>query len=182
MHTDGDFTWEEGANSFQPNEVILTVARDLGLLSDLVLADSNLPRYIYWNNSLQPLPVSLQQLFETRLLTLRGKIAFILGALGLVGPEGGQGEESIEEFATRHFGVHFIFTSSLVYFVCIAILLTISCIVRCNAGKEVFSRIVDPFVSGVYAGDPKALSMRSALKKVMTHTINCFLNNSPSSP
>jgi protoporphyrinogen oxidase len=116
MFQEDGFIWEEGANSFQPNQVIMSVARDLGLLSELVLANSNLPRYIYWNNTLHSLPVSLKQLWQSKLLSLRGKVAFVLGALGLVGQEDGwAGEESIQAFATRHFGTLEIIHLFLLY-------------------------------------------------------------------
>ena len=143
---DEGFVWEEGPNSFQPTPYLCRLIHETNTTADLVLADASLPRFVYWHGqgagqklaNLHALPTNLPgDLLDFNLLTWPGKIRAALGASALwLDPPPPKKEESIREFVTRHLGA------------------------------ETFARVIDPFVSGVYAGDPDALAMRAALKKI----------------
>ncbi|MCL2927598.1 MAG: protoporphyrinogen oxidase [Trichodesmium sp. St16_bin4-tuft] len=138
----GEFLWEEGPNSFSPTPELLKLAIDVGLKEDLIFADRKLPRYVYWNGQLLPVPMSPMAMLQSKLLSNAGKIRALVGALGFVPPIVGMnmsqegGEETVSQFFQRHLGL------------------------------EVMERLVEPFVSGVYAGDPSQLSATAAFSKV----------------
>ncbi|PSP16006.1 MAG: protoporphyrinogen oxidase [Cyanobacteria bacterium QS_8_64_29] len=138
----GEFLWEEGPNSFSPARELLELAVDAGLREELVLADRQLPRYIYWRGRLQPVPMRPSAALKTQLLSPSGKLRALAGALGFVPPAVGEavsqqgGEETVAQFFQRHLG------------------------------REVTERLVAPFVSGVYAGDVRQLSAQAAFRRV----------------
>jgi len=127
--------WEEGPNSFQPGDGILQTACDVGLQSEILLADPSSYRFVWWEGALRALPAGPTDAVFGDFLSLPGKIRAGLGAIGIKDPPPDR-EESVKEFVTR------------------------------NLGEEAFQRLIDPFVSGVYAGDPSMLSAEAATGRV----------------
>ena len=152
---DEGFIWEEGPNSAAMQPSIIRIAYELGIADQLVFADETLPPWVNHNGKLHPLPKGLggkgpkgqlELLFGRNgvikfglvgdLLSVPGTIRAGIGAFIGHAPPPEGKDETIREWVTR------------------------------ILGEEVFLRCIDPFVSGVYAGDPETLSMKAALGKI----------------
>ena len=153
--TEDGFIWEEGPNSFAAQPSIVRIAYELGIADQLVFADESLPPWVYHNDKLHPLPKGgggkgaqgqIELVFGPNgvlkfglvgdLLSWPGRIRAGIGAF-IGHPAAPEGkDETIREWVTR------------------------------ILGEEVFLRCIDPFVSGVYAGNPETLSMKAALSKI----------------
>ncbi|KAL3937431.1 MAG: hypothetical protein SGBAC_007463 [Bacillariaceae sp.] len=153
--TEDGFIWEEGPNSFATQPSIVRIAYELGIMDQLVFADESLPPWVNHNGKLHPLPKGLggkgpkgqlelvfgrngvlKFAFVGDLLSWPGRIRAGIGAFLGHAPPPEGKEETIREWVTR------------------------------ILGEEVFLRCIDPFVSGVYAGNPETLSMQAALPKI----------------
>ena len=153
--TEDGFIWEEGPNSFATQPSIVRIAYELGIDDQLVFADEALPPWVNHNGKLHPLPKGqggkgpkgqIELVFGPNgvmkfalvggLLSWPGRIRAGIGAFVGHAPPPEGKEETIREWVTR------------------------------ILGEEVFLRCIDPFVSGVYAGNPETLSMKAALPKI----------------
>jgi oxygen-dependent protoporphyrinogen oxidase len=101
--TRSGFCWEEGPNSFTPTPALLNLVADLNIADHLVWADARLPRYVYWDNQLLPVPMDPGSALTSPLLSLGGKLRALLGILGFVAPSF-RSEETVAEFFERQLG------------------------------------------------------------------------------
>jgi protoporphyrinogen/coproporphyrinogen III oxidase len=110
---------------------------DAGVVDRLVMGDPTAPRFVYWENKLRATPSGPLSAVFGDFLSFPGKIRAGLGAIGLFkAPPPPNKEESVKEFISR------------------------------NLGPEVFYRLIEPFCSGVYAGNPENLSMKGAFGRI----------------
>ena len=153
--TKDGFIWEEGPNSFATQPSIVRIAYELGIDDQIVFANEALPPWVNHNGKLHPLPKGqggkgpkgqielvfgpngvLKFALAGQLLSWPGKIRAGIGAFVAHASPPEGKDETIREWVTR------------------------------ILGEEVFLRCIDPFVSGVYAGNPETLSMKAALPKI----------------
>jgi len=161
--TPDGFLYEEGPNSFATQPSIVRIAHELNIDDELVFANERLPPWVYHNKKLHPLPKGeggkgakgqlelvfgangvLKFALTSELLSWPGKIRAGIGAFLGHAPSPSTLSPSDPKYKEE----------------------TIRDWVERILGEEVFLRCIDPFVSGVYAGDPQSLSMKSALSKI----------------
>ena len=133
LDADG-FLLERGPNSLRGTHEFLDLIDELNLHDQLVTADPKAPAYVYFDQCLQPVPMSLPALIKTKLISTSGK--FRLLREPFISKNISEAEESLASFVER------------------------------RLGKEILERLVAPFVSGVYAGDPAKLSVQASFPKL----------------
>ncbi len=128
------FLIERGPNSLRGTHEFLDLVEDLGLMNELVTGDPQAPAYVYFNGTLQAVPMSPPALIRTKLLSTSAKLRLLREPFIKARRDGG--EESIASFVSR------------------------------RLGPEILERLVAPFLSGVYAGNPEQLSVQAVLARL----------------
>lgn len=124
------FLFEAGPQSFLLTDALRTLIGELGLESEIVLANPKAPRYVLRKGRLLAVPMAPPALLRSPLLSWGAKARILSEPFRR--SQIPAGEESVAAFVRRKFG------------------------------NEILDYLVAPFISGVYAGDPEALSMASA--------------------
>jgi len=127
------FLLEKGPNTVRPTPELWQLVVGLDLEGEALLASPREPRFIDFQGSLQPVPMSLKSFLSTPLLSWRGKLRLLAEPSVLPSRER---VESVASFFQR------------------------------RLGPEVAERFVEPFISGVFAGDAWQLSVAECFPKL----------------
>ena len=148
------FQVEIGPNGFLDNKPFtLRLCQDLGLGGRLVPASeaSGRNRYLLWKEKLEPLPRSLATFLTTPLLSWRGKVRLLaerwIRPHSSPSPLGGEGRVGEDE--------------------------SVDAFVRRRAGSEAAEVLADALVTGIYAGDPRLLSLPACFPRLAAYEREC---------
>ena len=138
-HRDG-YLCEQGPASYLDRSSALTLmAGELGLSNRIVTAtDAAQRRLVAAGDRLHDTPLDSKALLASRLLSLPAKLRMLVDFVLPRGPSGKGGEESVADFGRR------------------------------RLGKEAGERLLQPLVSGLYAGNATQVSLPSAFPLVAT--------------
>ena len=145
----GGFLCERGPASFLDRSGALTnMVKALGLDQSLIYAgDAAERRLVAADGRLHDTPTTAGEFARTQLLSWSGKLRASLDVVLPRGPSARGGDESVAAFARR------------------------------RLGKQAGERLLQPLVSGLYAGDPERVSLPSAFPLVaeMERTQRSFM-------
>ncbi|HLM02786.1 MAG TPA: protoporphyrinogen oxidase [Pyrinomonadaceae bacterium] len=133
----GGFLIEQGPNSTLASEHLFELVAELDLTSQIAYAGSTAKkRYILKNGKLQALPMKILSLIGNKSFSARAKLRLLQEPFIKSKAATPGADESISEFFAR------------------------------RLGREIVDYAVDPFVSGIFAGNPDCLSLKSAFPKL----------------
>lgn len=132
------FLFELGPQSFAFTDSLRLLCRELRLESQLQFAPEKLPRYILIGGELVAAPLSPPAFFLSPVFNAKTKWSVVRDIFGNTRPpvSPAAGDESIAGFVRRKFT------------------------------PELLEKLVGPFISGIYAGDPEKLGLRSAFPQL----------------
>ena len=133
------FLFDRGPNSgLETTPLIREIVDDIGLTDEMVYASSEAKkRYILRHNTLWALPTGPGTFLNTKLFSKRAKLRLLAEPFIPKNSTDGEGYDT-----------------------------TVASFVRRRLGQEFLDYAVSPFISGVFAGDPEKLSIKSALPRL----------------
>ena len=97
-----EFLLERGPNSLRGSHEFLDLVDELNLTSELITGDPKAPAYVYFDQQLQSVPMSLTALITTKLLSTSAK--FRLLKEPFIKARTDKSEESLASFVRRRLG------------------------------------------------------------------------------
>jgi oxygen-dependent protoporphyrinogen oxidase len=136
-HVDG-FVIEGGVNGWLDSKPSTdALCRDLGIAGErLVSNDAARKRFIWHHGRLRRLPESPLAFLMSGLLSWRGKLRLAREPWAAEPPADADADETLADFARR------------------------------RLGREALEVLLDPMVSGIFAGDPERMSLRSSFPRI----------------